>query len=277
VFRDEDGDEDEDEKQEEPALHFEAIYFDAPYNNLGNSSEPVYEPNRKRVVRFLEDEEDPNEESMDRGFMMMDELAAAGGMAAAGMLASKANDALQESDASICMLDVFDEGESGVKSNNNSQHLDDSGTSMFAPVEDDDSSNNSLDEEEEQEKQIRKTLLMTMFGMGFMGLVGFGTKKLMNILSRDKDQDLGAGDIVGDGIDTATHAQGVSVGSSSQTAAQGSFNASTNASQTGSFSQTAAQGSFNASANASASSSQTSNAFAAAWVGNNPAAMTGAQ
>jgi hypothetical protein len=227
VFRDEDGDEDEDEKQEEPALHFEAIYFDAPYNNLGNSSEPVYEPNRKRVVRFLEDEEDPNEESMDRGFMMMDELAAAGGMAAAGMLASKANDALQESDASICMLDVFDEGESRGN-NNNSQHLDTSGTSMFKRVENDDSSNSSLDEEEEQEKQIRKTLLMTMFGMGFMGLVGFGTKRLMNILSRDKDQDLGAGDIVGDGIDTTTHA--AHGGSSSQVAAQGSFSASANAS-----------------------------------------------
>jgi hypothetical protein len=244
VFRDEDEDADEDhdevtdftfedclqdeeEKQEELALHFEDIYFDTPYNILGNSSEPVYERNRKRVVRFLEDEEDPNEESMDRGFMMMGGLAAAGGMAAAGMLASKANDALQESDASICMLDVFDEGESRGN-NNNSQHLDTSGTSMFKRVENDDSSNSSLDEEEEQEKQIRKTLLMTMFGMGFMGLVGFGTKRLMNILSRDKDQDLGAGDIVGDGIDTTTHA--AHGGSSSQVAAQGSFSASANAS-----------------------------------------------
>ena len=235
---------DEEEKQEEPALHFEEMYFDTPYNNLDNNSEPVYERNRKRVVRFLEDEADPNEESMDGGFMMMGGLVAVGGMAAAGMLASKAKDAMQDSDASMCMLDIFDEGGSGGNNHNNgSQNLD-------ASVKDDDSSNNSLDEEEEQEKQIRKTLLMTMFGMGFMGIVGFGTKKLMKILSRDRDQDLGAGHTVGDGMDPATHA--ADSGSSSQAAAQGSFNASANA-------------------------SQSSNTLAMAGVGNNPAAMTGTQ
>jgi hypothetical protein len=243
---DEDHDEiSEEEKQEEPALHFEDIYFDVPCNNLGNGSEPLYQRNRRRVVRFLQDEEDPNEESM-----MMGGLAAAGGMAAAGILASKVNDALQESDASMYMLDVFDEGGAGGNNNNNSQKLVASGASIFETVDEDDSSNNYIDEEEEQEEQIRKTLLMTMFGMGFMGLVGFGTKKLLNILlSRDKDQDLGTGDIVGDGIETATHAP--DGGPSSQAAVQGSFNASSNASQTSSA--------------------------AGAGVGNNPAAMTGAQ
>jgi hypothetical protein len=191
----------------EDCLQSEEKYFDAPYNNnLGNSSESIYEPNRQRVVRFLEEEEDPN-----GGFMTMSGLAAAG---------------------------------------NNGKNLVASGTSVFETAEDDDSSNNSLDEEEEQEKQIRKTLLMAMFGMGFMGLVGFGTKKLMNILSRDRDQDSGAGDIVGDSIDTATHA--ADSGSSSQAAAQGSFNAS-------------------------ASASQTSNTLVVAGVGNSPAAMTAAQ
>jgi hypothetical protein len=247
VFRDEITDDkfedclqDEEEKQEEPALHLEEIYFDTPSNNLGNHIEPIYEGNRKRVVRFLQDEE-----SMDGGSMMVGGLAAAGGIAAAGMLAPKASDALQESDASISMLDIFDKEGSGGNDNN--------GISNVKAVEDDDSSDFSLEEEEEQEKKIRKTLLMTMFGMGFMGLVGFGTKKLMNILSRNKDQDLGAGDVVGDGIDTATHAQGVSGGSSSQATAQASFNASANA------------------------SSQNSKAFAMFTAGNNPAAMTGAQ
>jgi hypothetical protein len=149
------------------------------------------------------------------------------------------------------MRDVFDEGGPRGKNNiNNSQNLVASGTSVFDTAEDDDRSNNSFDEEEEQEKQIRKALLMTMFGMGFIGLVGFGTEKLMNILSCDKDQDLGAGDIVGDSIDTATHT--ADSGSSSQAAAQGSFNAS-------------------------ASALQTSNALVAATVGNNPAAVTVAQ
>jgi hypothetical protein len=248
-FKFEDCLQDEDEKKEEPALRFEEMYCDVPYNNLGNISESVYERNRKRVVRFLEDEEDPNEKSMDGGFMMMGGLAA-GGVAAAGILASKVNDALQESDASMYMLDVFDEGGAGGNNNNNSQKLVASGASIFETVDEDDSSNNYIDEEEEQEEQIRKTLLMTMFGMGFMGLVGFGTKKLLNILlSRDKDQDLGTGDIVGDGIETATHA--ADGGPSSQAAVQGSFNASSNASQTSSA--------------------------AGAGLGNNPAAMTGAQ
>jgi hypothetical protein len=243
---DEDHDEiSEEEKQEEPALHFEDIYFDVPCNNLGNGSEPLYQRNRRRVVRFLQDEEDPNEESM-----MMGGLAAAGGMAAAGILASKVNDALQESDASMYMLDVFDEGGAGGNNNgtNSSQNLDASGNSMIETDEDD----HSLDEAEEQEKQIRKTLLMTMFGIGFMGLVGFGTKQLMRILCRGKDQDLGAGDIVGDGIDTATHA--ADGGPSSQVTAQASLNASANA-----------------------SSQSSSKAFAMFGVGNNPAAVTGAQ
>jgi hypothetical protein len=271
VFRDEDADEDhgeitdvnfedcfqEEEKQEEPALHVEEMYF-APYNNLGNS-EPVYEGNRKRVVRFLADQEDPPEESGDGGFMMMGGLAAAGGMAAAGMLASKANDALhQDSDASICMLDIFDEGGSSVNSNiKNSQNQD-------ASVKDYDSSSNSLDEEEEQEKQIRKTMLMTMFGMGFMGLVGFGAKKLMNILSRGKDQDSGAMDIVGDGIDTATQAT----------------DTATHATDSASLFQTATQGSSDASSKAyfnANASSQSSKDFAMGAMTNNPAGMTGAQ
>jgi hypothetical protein len=237
---------DEEEKQEEPALHFEETYFDAPSNNLGNHIEPIYEGNRKRVVRFLEDEE-----SMDGGSMMVGGLAAAGGIAAAGMLASKASDALQESDASISMLDIFDKEGSGGNDNNS--------ISNVKAVEDDASSDFSLEEEEEQEKKTRKTLLMTMLGMGFMGLVGFGTKKLMNVLSRNKDQDLGAGDVVGDGIDTATNAQGVSRDSSG-----GSF-----------FEAAAEQASLNASANASSQGS--SSAFAMFTAGNNPAAMTGAQ
>jgi hypothetical protein len=253
VFRDEIPDvkfedcfQDEEKKLEEPALHFEATYFDAPpSNNLGYNIEPIYEGDRKRMVRFLEDE--PTNE----GSTMVGGLAAAGGIAAAGMLASKASDALQESDASISMLDIFDKAGSGGNDNN--------GIRNVKADEDDNNSDISLDEEEEQEKKTRKTLLMTMFGMGFMGLVGFGTKKLMNILSRDKDQDLGAGDVVGDGIDTATHAQGVSRDSSG-----GSF-----------FEAAAEQASLNASANASSQGS--SSAFAMFTVGNNPAAMTGAQ
>ena len=236
--------EEEGEKQEEPALHLEEMYFDAPYNNLGNNSEPVHEGKRKRVVRFLADQEDPNEEFLDGGFMMMGRLAAAGGMAAAGTLASKEKEAEQDSIASMCMLDVFHEGGSGGNNYNNGSQ---------ASVKDDDSSNNSLDEEEEQEKQIRKAFLVSMFGMGFMGIVGFGTKKLMNMLSRDKDQDqdLGAVDIARDGIDTATHA--TDGASSSQAATQGSSKASAKA------------------------SSQSSKECAMIGVGNNPAGVTGAQ
>ncbi len=114
-----------------------------------------------------------------------------------------------------------------------------------------------FDEEEEEEEKIRKPLFMSIVGIGLMGLVEFGAKKLMNMLSRDKDQDLGAGDVVGDGIDTAnsaTHAQAASGGSCSQATAQASFDASANA-----------------------SSQSSSNAFAMFTVGTNPAAMTGTQ
>jgi hypothetical protein len=249
VFRDEDVGVDQTEisnvkfedclQEEEPSLNLEEMYFDAPYNSLGNkNNEPVYEDdNRKRVVRFFEDEEeDPNEESMGGGFMMM------GGVATAGMLASKASEAFHDSDASICTLDVFDEGgPEGNSNNNTSQNLQ----AMMDADEDDDSSDNSFDEEEEQEKQIRKTLLMTIVGIGFMGLVGYGMKKLKTLLSRGNDQDLGAGDIAGDVIDTPTHV------SSSQATTQASFNATANESSR--------------------------DAFAGAWMGNNPAAMTGTQ
>jgi hypothetical protein len=227
------------EKKAEPSLCFEDVYFDAPSINLGDNSEPVYDGNRKRLVRFLEDKE-----AIDGGSMMMGGLAATGGMAAAGLLASKANDAFQESDASMGMRDIFDKGGSGDLD----AHTD--------AVRDDDNSNNSFDEEKEAEEQIRRTFFITIFGIGFRGVLMLGVKKLMNILGHDQeDQDLGAGDIVGDGIDTATQpAQGASGGSSSQATAQASFNASANA-----------------------SSQSSSNAFAMFTVGNNPAAMTGAQ
>ena len=242
----------EEEEQEEPAVQLEEMYFDAPYNNLG-------EGNRKRVVRFLADQEDPNEEFLDGGFMMIGGIATAGGgMATAGTLkASKEKDVEQDSIASMCMLDVFHEGGSGGNNYNNGSQ---------DSVKDDDSSNNSLDEEEEEEEQIRKTLLMTMFGMGFMAIVGFATKKVMKILSRDRDQDLGAGHTVGDGMDPATHA--ADSGPSSQAETQGSSNASAKGS-----SQTSKEF-----ANASAkASSQSNKELAMVGMGNNPAGVTGAQ
>jgi hypothetical protein len=261
------------------------VLFPANSSSTISSCEPLYapdgggEPHRKRVVRFLEDQ-DNSEPSLDvdmgnmGGGLIM--AASAGGLAAEEMLVvpPEGNASLQleasqqDLDSSIGMLDIFEEGAYSASS---SQDHDASGNSMMEKGNGDsgdDDSQNSIDEEEEQEKQIRKTLMLTVFGMGLMGLVGFGSKKLMNMLSRggggDNDQDLGAGDIVGDGIDTATHAADVvDIGGHIAGEVAG----------TSSSSQAAAQASFNASANAS----QNSNGFFVAGAGNNPATMTGAQ
>jgi hypothetical protein len=261
----------------EPELHNEThiMMHDDAFMDAANSiSEPLYArggaggPHIKRVVRFLEDQ-DGSEPSLDMGMGGGELLLATGGMAAtAGLLLQEENeDSLhleeQDLDSSIGMLDVFGE----EASESYSQDHDASGTSMMEKGDGDDDSQNSIDEEEEKEKQIRKTLIMTVFGVGFLGLVGFGSKKLMNMLNRgNNDQDLGAGDIVGDSIDTATHAADVvDIGGH---IAQGTVSGSSSSSQAA-----AAQASFNASANAS----QSGNSFVMGGVGNNPGAMTGAQ
>jgi hypothetical protein len=254
------------------------------------SSEPIYyqRDNRKRVVRFLEDED--LDDSLD--YAGGGGLLVAGGtglvMAGAGTVAAGilplpddenegsarsfnfVDDQQCPSDGSIDMLDVFGEGSSGSSSN---KDMDASGaTSLMEKGEDeDDDGTSSIDEDEEKEKQIRRTLMISVLGMGFLGLIGFGGKKLMSALNRggSNDDDIAATgtDMIGEAADTATQAhemahlgghiagEGVATSSSSQAGAA------------------AAHASFNASANASSS-----NGFMMAGVGNNPAAaMNGAQ
>jgi hypothetical protein len=256
----------------------------------GSSSEPI--DNRKRVVRFLQDED--LDESLDHdggGGLLLATAGGAGlGMAAAGGAAGmllpfpseRNNDGsfslfdeqqLSGSDTSIGMLDVFGEGDSG-NNNNNSSNRDmnaSGGTSMIEKDDhenDDDDSANPFDEDEEKEKQMRKSLMITVVGVGFLGLLGFGGKKLMSALNRggsNDDNDIAA-DVIGEAADVATEAHEVAhIGG--HIAGEGV--AGSSSSQAGAA---ATQASFNASANASSS-----NALMGAGVGNNAGAMNGAQ
>lgn len=229
------------------------------------SSEPFYAPEeeqyyRKRVVRFW-DEDEESEASLDAGGLLFaGGIATAGGLSAVGFMVPEGTDMNTEEqfDGSISLLDVFDEEESG-----DSKSLSMLETGDQEEGEDDDT--NSIDNEGDEEKQVRRTLLLAVFGIGFLSLVTYGAKKVMFMLHGNRNEELGAGDIVaGDAVDTAAaHATDiVDIGGH---VAEGVAS---------SASQTAAQ---QATFNASAGSSQTGNTFAAAGVANNPSAGTAAQ
>jgi hypothetical protein len=250
--------------------------------------------NRKRVVRFLEDEEEEDldaslDEVMGGGgglFLGAGLLGVGAGGVGFLMTAEGTNEqdgsfnlfeqqqhphdpsASQQpqsaSDTSIGMLDVFGEEQQSSGNTSSSHSLMEKGTDNDNDNDDDGStstshSDTSMDDEKEQEKQIRKTLLITVVGMGFLGLLGFGGKKIMSALNRgssNEEEEVvgGAEEIMGEAADTATQAhevahlgghiagEGVAASSSSSSsqatvaaAQQASFNASANASSTNGF------------------------------------------
>jgi hypothetical protein len=247
-------------------------------HHVSNEGHPVYHPEgreqyyRKRVVRFW-DEDEESEASLDAGGLLFADaglVAADGSLSVVGAFSmvpeeetDKNHTEEQQFDGSISMsgsismLDVFDE--EGSFANKSLSILDEE-----EEEEGEEDDQNPIDKDaKEEEKQIRGTLLLAIFGVGFIGLVSFGAQKLMGALSRDNN----AAEIVGDVVDTTAHAtHTVEVGGH---IADG---VASSASQT-----TATQ---QAALNASASSSSltgSSNNVAAAGVANNPSSATAAQ
>ena len=162
----------------------------------------------------------------------------------------------ERSDASLGLLDMFDDDESP------SRTIDTGSFDTTTMVEDsnDESDEQSVDSNTEKERKIRKSMMYAVLGVGAMGLVGFGFKKVMEMFNRNRDQDdaRGAGDMFSDAADTTTHLSDVS--------SMGATNMPTPSPS----SEAIAQANIN-------TSLQQSNTFVAGVSGNNPAAMTGAQ
>jgi hypothetical protein len=218
---------------------------------------------RTRVVRFADDEDMDDTQTPN--------LLIAGGLAAGSLVAggfanmeknttsglpssnqgNNRDDILsnQDSDASIDMFDIFDEG-TDAKGYHSTSKASSGGFDDDDDTDDDDDDLNSIDSQEEQEKEIRRKMMFAVAGVGVMGLLGLGFKKVMSKLNGNSAEDaaeVGA-DAAADAIDDATT---IAVHLSSDAATQASFNAS---------------------------ASQSNFAFAgAAGANNNAAAMTGAQ
>jgi hypothetical protein len=164
----------------------------------GQEKEQCY---RKRVIRFW-DEEEESEASIDaEGQLFADGLSATDGSSTVGFMVPKRTDMNTEEqfDGSMSLLDVF--GEEGSVARKDEEEGDD---------DDDD----SIDEEEEEE-ELRKSLLQALFGMGFMGVMGYGAKHVMKMLGGNNTDEFGAGDIVGDAVDSNLAALNASASSSS--------------------------------------------------------------
>ena len=208
---------------------------------------------RNRLVRFADQSEE--EDSKTPNLLMAGGLAA-GGLVAGGFANMKTGGASSggsgtgshnnnhmntshDSDASIDMLDIFDEG---VGSSSKLSSTDDD--------DDDDSDMESVDSQEEQEKEIRKKIAFAVGGVAIMGLLGMGAKKIMSKLA--------GGNATEDAAQVGTEAAADAVDDATAVAVHLSADAAT-------------QASFNASA------SQSSFGFVAVGAGNNQAAMSGAQ
>jgi hypothetical protein len=166
------------------------------------------------------------------------------------------------SDASFRTLDMFDyDGLASITIDAGSS--DSKSKISKEESSDDETDEESVDSEDEKEKQIRRSMLFAMFGVGAMGLAAFGFRKIMNIVNRDRDQDAGgAGDMVSDVADSTML---LSDASNKGAAAMVPI-------PSPSSEATVAQASMNASAQ------QSSFTFTATGaLGNNAAAMTGAQ
>jgi hypothetical protein len=215
------------------------VFVDPPWGSLNvqhGSSErqPLYVPEeeqhyRKRVIRFWDEEEDL-EASLDAGGLLV-----AGGIAAADssstvrFMVPKGTDmnTEEEFDRSMSLLDVFGEERFSRKFEGGSKTLGILQTGDEEEGEEDDDKT-SVDEDGEEE-ELRKTLLQAIFGMGFMGVMGYGAKQVMKMLGQNNTDQFGAGDIVGDAVDTAQ-----------QTAQQTALNASATSSSSANSSLAAA-------------------------------------
>jgi hypothetical protein len=240
---------------------------------------------RKRVVRFWDDDGEAESldacSSVDtaaegRGFGM-DAGLSSSSFSSSMMLVPEGtinymNTSTEEGalfDGSISLMDVFDEegwssssyskdsytaaGGAGADSKSSSGMLGILATptpGIYCDDEedegqDDNDDTNSIDEEEDQEKQIRRSLLFAVLGMGAIGLVSYGAKKIMSVMSyrnnNEEEELVGvAGDAVGDALDTAVYVStdvavdagghGIAEGVAASSASQAAFNASASSS-----------------------------------------------
>ena len=130
-----------------------------------------------------------------------------------------------ENTMSLRILDIFDEGSESqhhsFSQNNNESSLDLYNDEFDS---DDDFSISSMDKEEEQEKQIKRSILYAIGGVGLFAVLGMGFKKLLSCLGGGENEHEEAGAELA--VDAVDDAMAVSAQVGSDAATQASLHAS---------------------------------------------------
>ena len=194
------------------------------------------EDTRIRVVRFQEDENNPDllmissrRSMLKRQSTGRNVLAGAGGaglmMGLAGLddgdnQGSAPVEPLDNDDEASMTFDIYNEGNKQQGS-----------SSSFKDEDEDDIDDESIDSQAEQEKEIRKKIAFAVGGVAVMGLLGLGFKKVMSKLGKGGNDEAEAAAEMGAEVATDAVDDAATIATQlSADAAQASFNASAQAS-----------------------------------------------